>query len=97
MPARTIGSTNTPQATTGRTISVKPGSSATTAPAKGDRSRPVAGTNAPARSARVLVGASQRKLPWLRYLPVILLLLPVLALALRSEAATNLLRRRTGG
>jgi hypothetical protein len=97
MAAHTIGSSNTPQAIPGRTLSSKPDSSSTTATAKrGTGSGTVAGTNAPARSVQALVGASQRKLTLLRYLPVILLLLPLFFLLLRSEAAANLLWRRTG-
>jgi hypothetical protein len=101
MAAHTIGSTNTPQAIRAiprRTLSSKPGSSRTTAPAKGGTgSGTVAGTNANARGGQVLVGATQQKLTLLRYLPVVLLLLPLFALLLTTEAAANLLWRRRGG
>jgi hypothetical protein len=100
--AHTIGSTNTPHAIPvipkRATLSSKPGSSPTPGPPKAATgSRTVAATNPPARSDHVLVGASQPKLTLRRYLPVLFLLLPLLVLLLRSEAAANLLRRRTGG
>jgi hypothetical protein len=108
MAAPAIGSTTRPNAIPaipGRTPSGKPISSSTPAPAKaGTGSGTVAGTNAPAPSAQALVGASERKLTLLRYVPVILLLLALFVLVLTTEAAGNLRRlaadlrrRRTGG